>query len=364
MRDLLDAWYFTQWNEKNVMADHLRADLQVASDGSHTQSWSISAWLPESLEWIPGGAVPAPSGVVRSTEGITLTWSESSAVTSTVEMAGIARSEGDAVVRAVSVVTSMDGTVQMEMAAPLTITISGSVCPVPSATPTVVVPTATPTVASTPDLRPLFLPLTLNERCVPEIGHADTVLVMDASTSMLEEARPGYTKREAAIDASARFIDLLRPGDQAAVVSFNDSATLEQELTGDKVALIGALAGIANRQFTRLDLGIKAAREELGSARHDPDNRPVLILLTDGKSNPEPVETALAEAALAKDAGITLFVVGLGQVEVLDDAALGQCASRPEYYFRTADASTLTKIYEDIAGMIPCPPERYWGRRR
>ncbi len=228
----------------------------------------------------------------------------------------------------------------------------------PTATST---PTSSPT--APPPALPLYLPLLLRERCAPETSQADTLLVIDASTSMLEEVRSGYTKREAASDAAGRFIDLLKSGDQAGVVSFNDTAGLEQGLTDDKLALHAALRQIGNDQFTRLDLGIVRARDELASGRHDPDNRSVLILLTDGKANPEPVETAIQEAELAKDARITLFVIGLGRPDDLDDNALRQIASRPEYYYRTTDATTLMAIYEEIAGVIPCAPDQFWGRR-
>ena len=180
---------------------------------------------------------------------------------------------------------------------------------------------------------------------------------------MLDEVRPGYTKRDAAVEAAGRFIDSLRSGDQAGVVSFNDMAVLDQGLTGDKVALHAALPRIVNRQFTRLDLGIQRAREELAGARHNPGNRTVIILLTDGKANPEPVETAVEEGRLAKASGVTLFVIGLGRPEHLDDQALRQIASRPEYYFQTPDAGALAAIYEEIARVIPCPPDEFWGRR-
>lgn len=226
--------------------------------------------------------------------------------------------------------------------------------------------TASPTATTTPPVTvasQIYLPVALAEHCTPDTSYADTMLVLDASTSMLEEIRPRYTKREAAADAAGRFVDLLKMGDHAGVVYFNDTAVLEQGLTGDKPALHAALSRIVNRQFTRLDLGITKAREELGSGQRDPSHQAVIILLTDGKANPEPVATAIVEAQMAKDAGITVFTIGLGAVENLDDWALRQIASRPDYYYRTPDADALTAIYEEIAGVIPCPPERFWGRR-
>ena len=93
-------------------------------------------------------------------------------------------------------------------------------------------------------------------------------------------------------------------------------------------------------------------------------NRPVIILLTDGKANPEPVETAVDEARRAKEAGVTIFVIGLGHPEDLDNEALRLIASRPDYYYQTPRAEELAAVYEEIAGVIPCPPEQFWGGRR
>jgi Mg-chelatase subunit ChlD len=203
----------------------------------------------------------------------------------------------------------------------------------------------------------------LGEHCDPEATHADTVLVLDASSSMLDPVRPPYTKRDGAIAAAARFVELLKPGDQAAIVWFHNTSAVEQTLTEDKAALQDALQRIANDEFTRIDLGINRARAELWSSRRRTANQPVIVLLTDGKANPEPVETAIEEARLAKHEGATVFAIGLGSEDALDHAALQEIASRPSYYFRTADASALMAIYEAIAGVIPCPPERFWGGR-
>jgi Mg-chelatase subunit ChlD len=167
------------------------------------------------------------------------------------------------------------------------------------------------------------------------------------------------------MSAALAFLDQLHfdAGDQAAVVTFNSDAWLLAVLTPDRTALDAAIADMKTGQFTRIDLGIVSAREELLGPRRHGDNTPVMIVLTDGRANPEPVETAIEQAEMAKRAGITLFVIGLGVPEALDDEALRLIASRPGYYYRTSDADNLAAIYEEIAEVIPCPPELFWGRR-
>ncbi len=65
--------------------------------------------------------------------------------------------------------------------------------------------------------------------------------------------------------------------------------------------------------------------------------------------------------ARAKDAGIALFTVGLGQD--VDVPALAATASRPAYAYLPPDAEALAGIYRAIAVTIPCPKEAWWGRR-
>jgi collagen type VI alpha len=86
-----------------------------------------------------------------------------------------------------------------------------------------------------------------------------------------------------------------------------------------------------------------------------------MILLTDGRSNPRPIEDAIAEAQAARDRGVLIFAIGLGTD--LDVDGLRQIASRPEYFYQSPDSTDLTEIYERIAGAIPCPPTDFWGRR-
>jgi Mg-chelatase subunit ChlD len=246
--------------------------------------------------------------------------------------------------------------------------------PPPTYTPTATSPPEPPTLTPTPPRatpspaptatrapRPVFLPLTLREHCVPGQKRVDVVLVIDASTSMLERTSSGRSKLAAAQAAAAGFLDQLHlaQGDQAAVIAFNDAARVLQELSDDRSALDVALGRIAVAPTTRLDLAIESAHGELVGRRHRPGNAAVAIVLTDGKANPVGPDVAVARARLARDAGVTLFTIGLG--DDLDDWALAAIASRATYYYRAPDAEALASIYAAIAVEIPCPAEGYWG---
>jgi Mg-chelatase subunit ChlD len=76
-----------------------------------------------------------------------------------------------------------------------------------------------------------YLPYLTKNRCRPQ--RADVVLVFDTSSSMNEPSQPGssQTKMQAAIAAGQTFLSAMTlPGDQGAVVSFNTTSTLTQQL--------------------------------------------------------------------------------------------------------------------------------------
>jgi len=231
--------------------------------------------------------------------------------------------------------------------------------PTPSPSPTLTV-TPTPTIA----LLPIFLPLLLHEACRPETRHADVALVLDTSSSMQEPTAAGGSKLAAALAAAGVFLDQLHlaaGGDQAAIVTFDQGATVAQPLTADRSALNAALAKVITGRQTCISCGINAAATELASPRHIPGNVPVLVLLTDGRANPEPAEEGVRRAASAKAAGVTIFSIGLGKD--VDLGALAEIASRPDYFHHAPDAADLEGIYRAVAGTIPCPPGMFWGGR-
>jgi Mg-chelatase subunit ChlD len=238
-----------------------------------------------------------------------------------------------------------------------------SATPVPTGTPT---PTATATDTTTPTrvpsataTRPAYLPVVVDERCLPGQQHSDVVLVVDASRSMLDQTAAGRPKIDAAKDAVRAFVQLLDPqNDQAALVWFNATAATAQDLTGDPAALVAALDRIPVQQYTRIHLGLAEARRALSGPARRTGNTPVVVLLSDGRSDPDPPELAVAAAAALKADGVRVFTIGLGPD--LDVGALQGMATAPDHFRRAADGEDLGAVYRRIALELPCPPERYF----
>lgn len=218
--------------------------------------------------------------------------------------------------------------------------------PLPSVTP---IPSATPT--RTPRPSTLLLPLLLKHACQKSLAAADIALVLDASASM-NELSGGRPKIQAAKEAARRFVALLGPRDQAAVVAFHSLAQLEP-LTSDRLRLAAAIDAIGTAPGTRIDRALAAAGEELAGPRARPGATRVLILLTDGRSDAGSAEGALAQAAQLRAGGGLVFTIGLG--DDVDADFLQQLAGDPARYFPAPSAQDLAAIYEGLARELPCP---------
>jgi len=239
--------------------------------------------------------------------------------------------------------------------------------PVPTDTPTA---TASPTPTNTPTRTPApaYLPFTLRlwpeehptavpTKCVPEAQTIDFALVVDTSNSMSDPTQAGGQRKiDAAVTAVMEVINLLKAGDQAAVVSFNGAAELVSPLTKNKAALAAAVNSLPNRQGagTRIDLGLSTGAEELNSSRHLQGNVRAIVLVTDGEQLDNGGSQAVLDAAsAAKATGIKVLTVGLGQGVNAD--VLRQAASDPSLFFSAPRAEDLAQLYREVARLIPCP---------
>ncbi|MBK7781158.1 MAG: VWA domain-containing protein [Ardenticatenia bacterium] len=249
--------------------------------------------------------------------------------------------------------------------------------PTPSATPTntpTETSTSTPTLTATPTNTPTrtpapaYLPFTLRmwpelvptpepTRCVPGSQTIDIALIVDTSNSMSDPTQAGGQRKiDAAVAAALEIINLLKPTDQAAVISFNGTAELVSMLTSDKAALSAAVNSLPAKQAggTRIDLGLATGAAELDSVRHLPANTRAILLVTDGEQLDNGGPQAVLDAAnAAKAAGIKVLTVGLGQD--VNAAVLRAAASDPSLFFTAPKAEDLAQLYREVARLIPCP---------
>jgi Mg-chelatase subunit ChlD len=239
--------------------------------------------------------------------------------------------------------------------------------PTPSATPTETptataspthTPSSTPTPRPTDRPGPLYLPIALGEHCDPQVESTDVALVLDVSDSMNAPTEPGgITKHEAARRAAAAFVAYMGGEDQVAVIAFSDAAQVLAPLGSTRFEVERALAHLPQSTGTRIDAGLFAATLELSSERRDPNHRPALLLLTDGRPTRSAESDVRLAALMAREAGIAVYAIGLGTdvhpgllIEVAGDATRYVAAPR---------ADDLERIYRRLARVVPCPAGRH-----
>jgi len=183
--------------------------------------------------------------------------------------------------------------------------------------------------------------------CLPARVPADIALVMDVSGSM--DGQPIADAKTAA----KGFVDRVEPGtDQVALVSFSDSATVNQVLATYAGTVRTAIDGLSAGGNTNIADALARTRAELDSPRHRPTNARAIVLLSDGQPNVG--GDPRAEADAAKAAGIRIFTIGLGTG--VDPALLRDLATSPSDYFYAPASDQLAAIYQQISGLLGGSP--------
>ncbi len=202
-------------------------------------------------------------------------------------------------------------------------------------------------------------PVEIAEFGGPGAESVTTVLVIDRSGSMEEE-----DKIEGARDAAAAFVDMMRPGDRAALIAFNDKVRLVQEFTADEDELEEAIERLRPDNGTAL---YDAVVEGVELLRNEPGRR-LLLVLSDGQDCSVPFDSCpddagsrhtLEEAiAYAQEAGQPVAVVGLGERgssgdDGIDETVLKQIAEATGgRYFYAPRADELSVLYAGLAADV------------
>lgn len=196
----------------------------------------------------------------------------------------------------------------------------------------------------------LFLPLAYRGYCKPARPF-DVALVLDTSSSMW--GPPLDRTREAA----SEFLDYLEmPPSRAAIVAFNASPTVVQDLTDDRTAAKSALDRLPRDEGSRIDLALREAVRVLPGSAGGADRESIVVLITDGIQVGGPADAALNAGAEARRAGITVYTIGFG--DDVDPDLLVRIAGDPDRFFDAPTADDLIRVYRTIAGSIRCGPPR------
>lgn len=183
-----------------------------------------------------------------------------------------------------------------------------------------------------------------------EQGPINTVLVVDHSGSMAYGNKMAGAKQ-----AVGTFINLMRPGDQTALVEFDTEVETLQPLTGDKDALLKAVQKLVPRGNTALFDALAQGGKYFEAA----SGRKAIIVVTDGMDNASKLNR---DAAIrqAEQGGYSIYTVGLGNKGVgtgnqegIDESVLRDLArASMGTYAYTPDAAQLTDLYQQLSILI------------
>ncbi|MBB6647625.1 vWA domain-containing protein [Halobellus ruber] len=169
----------------------------------------------------------------------------------------------------------------------------------------------------------------------------EVALVSDVSGSM--SGAPLSSLKTAANS----FVGNLSSPDEAAAISFNSGASLDQELTTNYQLVQNAINNYSASGSTSIAAGINGgANELLNGTNATAGASKVMILLSDGNSN---ASAATAAADAAKNAGIRLFTIALGSANT---SLLESLASSPDDAFVAPNPADLDTVYAEIAQIV------------
>jgi len=202
----------------------------------------------------------------------------------------------------------------------------------------------------------------------------DLMLALDLSGSMATEdftVRGRPIDRFSVVRAVARQFTLDREGDRVGLVLFGTRAFLQAPVTPDLETVAKLLeeseVGLAGEETAigdAIGLAVKHLRER-------PAEQRVLLLLSDGENNAGRLDPGKA-AALARDAGIRIYTIGVGADSGvarfgqtlapgrgdLDETTLRALADATGgTYFRANDTESLLHVYAAIDKLEPTAGE-------
>jgi Mg-chelatase subunit ChlD len=199
----------------------------------------------------------------------------------------------------------------------------------------------------------------------------DVEFVMDLSGSMTSNSSgsPSHTRLYWAQTAAKNLVDQLDANGgvgtsglhEVGLTTFSGTtASVVSGVWGSNAATVDAKIDAASGNGnTPLKLGMSTGAADLtANARVAASH--VLILLSDGRPNPDPGQRPSAgQIASFQGAGDSTFSIAIGQggsgSNQVDLALMQSIASDPSFYYNKVDASDLISVFDKIYKQIACP---------
>ena len=187
----------------------------------------------------------------------------------------------------------------------------------------------------------------------------DIMLGIDLSGSMNNDGGSPPQPVSDALQAASTFAGSLRDKDQVGVVTFATDAAVASPLDNSYRTVAQSILTLrispeSETGYTNTVEALRQANAELASARHNPDARRVLVLLTDGlptiSGDADVVSEAKVLAQELSAAGVRVYAIGLG--ENVDTQFIESIASERANAYLAPTGADLANIYEEITSSL------------
>jgi VWFA-related protein len=178
-----------------------------------------------------------------------------------------------------------------------------------------------------------------------------TVLVLDQSGSMSTKAndKDKKTKMEALKQAAARFVELMRPNAKTTLLPFSSEVSTPAAFTSNKKSLKDRIVYLGPGGGTLLYDATMVGIETLVAANLQ--GKKAVLVLTDGKDEQPGSRYSDKEVIKrAKEAGIPLYMLGLGRSQEIAGATMAEMADKTGGKFHhIQDEASLIRIFEQLS---------------
>ncbi|MGH7226439.1 MAG: VWA domain-containing protein, partial [Gemmataceae bacterium] len=189
---------------------------------------------------------------------------------------------------------------------------------------------------------------------IGELGkykNVSTVLVLDHSGSMKGKADAGdkVSKIAALRTAASRFVELMRRDAKTTLQPFSSAVDVPDDFTDDKEALIQRIQKLRPDGGTLLYDATYSGLETLAAAH--PGGRRAVVVLTDGQDE-APGSRVSDQLVIdrAKELGIPLYMLGLGQEYEINETVMKRMAQETGgKYFHAGNEQKLFEIFEKLS---------------
>jgi VWFA-related protein len=178
-----------------------------------------------------------------------------------------------------------------------------------------------------------------------------SVLVLDHSGSMKAKAsaEDPAPKIEALHTAAARFVDLMRASARTTLLPFSTAVERPQPFTDDKRGLKARINRLTPEGGTLLYDATFAGIETLVASRAR--GKKAVVVMTDGKDEaPGSRHSDQAVIERAREAGIPLYMLGLGRPEEINEAVMRRMAAETGgSYHHAGNQQKLIELFEKLS---------------